>query len=288
MTATLPNYIFENIDKYQIISDDKIIVSKSSNLKKEKMSLRNSMHVVILLVNGGKVLHLKNEDIKIDTSKILYLRQGNYFMSELVGDRNSFESILIFFDDDMVLDFIKKYDVKIDTNEQKEYLNLQRSEFISSSIENINKYFKTDISNSIDLVKLKLDELFLYSLSQDKVNFSQFLNAIINTKAFRTKYILESNLDIINSVDDMCKITRLNPKALRKEMLRLYDQNPKEWLDCQRLLKAQGLLKNTKNSISDIATSCGYSSVSWFISQFKKYHNSTPLLYREQNLEKVS
>jgi len=284
MTTTLPNYIFENIDKYQIINDEQIIVSKSSNLKKERMFLRNSMHVVILLVNGGKILHLKNEDIKINTSKILYLSQGNYFMSELIGDKNSFESILVFFDDDMVLDFIKKYNIKIETSVQREYLNLQRNEFISSCIENINQYFKTNINNSIELVKLKLDELFLYSLSQDKANFSQFLNAIINTKAFRTKFILESNLDIINSVDDMCKITRISSKALRKEMLRLYDQNPKEWLDSQRLLKAQELLKNTKDSISDISTSCGYSSVSWFISQFKKYYNTTPLLYRAQNL----
>ncbi len=38
----------------------------------------------------------------------------------------------------------------------------------------------------------------------------------MKTKSSRTKYILEENLDIINSVDDMCKLTRLNSKALRK------------------------------------------------------------------------
>jgi len=284
MTVNLPNYIFENKELYQIISDDKVVVSKSTNYKKDKLYLRNSMHLVILLVNGGKILHLKNSDITIDTSDILYLSQGNYFMSEIIGDKNSYNSILIFFDDEYVFNFIKKYNITLDTVEEKDFLQLKRDEFISACISTINQYFEKNIGNSIDLVKLKLDELFLYSLSNDKEKFIAFLNKIIQTKSSRIKYILEENIDIINSVDDMCKLTRLNSKALRKEMNRLYNQNPKEWLDERRLLVAATLLKNSQNSVSQIATSCGYASVSWFIIQFKKYHKTTPLLYRDQNL----
>lgn len=111
-----------------------------------------------------------------------------------------------------------------------------------------------------------------------------FLNQIVNTKPSRIKYILESNLDIINNVSDMCKLTRLSDSMLRKEMIRLYNQKPKQWLDKQRLKKAIVMLKNTNKSISDIATSCGYSTVSWFIIQFKKYYKTTPFSYREENL----
>ncbi|PLY05806.1 MAG: AraC family transcriptional regulator [Arcobacter sp.] len=284
MTVTLPNYIFENKELYQIISDDKVVVSKSTNYKKDKLYLRNSMHLVILLVNGGKTLHLKNSDITIDTSDILYLSQGNYFMSEIIGDKNSYNSILIFFDDEYVFNFIKKYNITLDTVKQEDILPLKRDEFINTCINTINQYFEKNIDNSIDLVKLKLDELFLYSLSKDKKIFAAFLNKIIQTKSSRIKYILEENIDIINSVDDMCKLTRLNSKALRKEMNRLYNKNPKEWLNERRLLIAISLLKNSQKSVSQIATSCGYASVSWFIIQFKKYHKTTPLLYRDQNL----
>jgi AraC family transcriptional regulator, exoenzyme S synthesis regulatory protein ExsA len=284
MTITLPNYIFENKELYQIINDESVIASKSSKYKKDMISLRNSMHLVILLINGGKTLHLKNSDITIDTRDILYLSQGNYFMSEIIGDKNSFESILIFFDDEYVFNFIKKYNIALVANEEKDVLLLKRDEFISTCINTINKYYKNSIENSLDLVKLKLDELFLYSLSKNKKEFSGFLNKILQTKSSRIKYILEENIDIINSVDDMCKLTRLNSKALRKEMNRLYNQNPKEWLDEKRLYLATTLLKNTKKSISEIATTCGYSSVSWFIIQFKKYYKITPSLFREQNL----
>ena len=284
MTINLPNYIFDNKELYQIINDDNIIVSKSSRFKKDMLSLRNSMHLVILLVNGGKILHLKKGDISIDTNDILYLTQGNYFMSEIVGNKNNFESILIFFDDKYILDFINRYKITLDLSVQQDVLALKRDEFISSCIAIINGYFKINMENSIDLVKLKLDELFLYSLAKDKKQFSTFLNAIISKESSRIKYILESNLDIIYSVKDMCKITMLNSKALRKEMLRLYNQNPKEWLDKKRLSKATILLINSEKTVSEIATECGYSTVSWFINQFKKYYKTTPLEYKQQNL----
>jgi AraC family transcriptional regulator, exoenzyme S synthesis regulatory protein ExsA len=284
MIITLPNYIFENKDLYQIIYDDSVIVAKSSKYKKDKISLRNSMHLAILLVSGGKTLHLEDADINIDISDILFLSQGNYFMGEVLGDRNNFEAILIYFDDEYVFNFIKRYNITIDTLEQNGILSFKRDDFINSCIQTINQYFLTNINNSLDLVKLKLDEIFLYSLSKEKEKFTAFLNKIAQTKSSRIKYILEENLDIINNIDDMCKLTRLNSKALRKEVNRLYSQNPKEWLDERRLSFAVTLLKNTQKSVSQIATSCGYSSVSWFIIQFKKEYKITPLVFREQNL----
>ncbi len=284
MIITLPNYIFENKHLYQIINDDSVIASKSSIYKKDMISLRNSMHLVMLLVNGRKSLCLGNGEISIDANDILFLSQGNYFMGEILGDKNDFEVILIYFDDKYVFDFINKYNISLPQTDQIDTLHITRDKYMQDCIQILDKYFESDINNSLALVKLKLEELFLYSLSKDKKKFITFLNKIMKTKSSRTKYILEENLDIINSVDDMCKLTRLNSKALRKEMIRLYNQNPKEWLDKRRLLHATLLLKNSKESVSKIATSCGYSSVSWFITQFKKYYKTTPLLYREQNL----
>lgn len=280
----LPNYILENPKLYKIENDDKFIVSKSNILKEKQQYLRNSTHILILLINGSKILHLDNKELKINTNDILYLSQGNYFMSEIVGDKNSFESILISFDDDFILDFIKKYKIKINIQRQESVLNIKRDIFIDSCILNINNYFSTKLENKIDLLKLKIQEIFLYTLSKDKQQFLSFLNQIVNTKPSRIKYILESNLDIINNVSDMCKLTRLSNSMLRKEMIRLYNQKPKQWLDKQRLKKAMVMLKNTNKSITEIAMSCGYSTVSWFIIQFKKYYKTTPFSYREENL----
>lgn len=284
MNLTLPNYIFENKDLYEIIECGNLLVSKSSIFKKDKLYLRNSMHVAILLIDGGKVLHLNNDDIKIDTSDILFLSQGNYFMTEKIANKNIYESILVFFDDEYILNLIKKYDLKIEGKDEDDICIIKRDIFSSTTISSINDYVKVEIENKSELVKLKIEELFLYTYSKNKKLFSAFLNSILLTKTSRVKYILEANIDVINALEDMCKLTRLNSKALRKEMLRLYDQNPKEWLDSKRLSQATILLTNGEKTVSQIASECGYSSVSWFINQFKKYYKTTPLLYREQYL----
>jgi len=73
ITINLPNYILENPTLYKIENDDKFIVSKSSILKNERQYLRNSTHILILLINGSKILHLDDKELEINTNDILYL-----------------------------------------------------------------------------------------------------------------------------------------------------------------------------------------------------------------------
>jgi len=285
-TVNLPNYLLENKNAYQLIYDKNFIVAKSSLHKKTKTSLRNSTHMIIILIKGSKVLHMHSGDITIDTNDIIFLSQGNYFMSEIINLQNNFESILICFDDDFILDFIQNYDISIDTKYSKSTIKIKQDYFMQECITIINSYFLLNVENKIDLLKLKTREIFLYTLSKEKALFLSFLKNIIRTKPSRVKYILESNLDIIHSVKDMAKLTRLSDMAIRKEIFNLYGEKPKVWLDKKRLHQATILLKHSNHSISNISTTCGYSNTSWFIRQFKKYYKITPYLYRKENLHK--
>lgn len=50
-----------------------------------------------------------------------------------------------------------------------------------------------------------------------------------------------------------------------------------------RMTKAKHLLYSTEYSITEIAFSCGYPSVNFFIRSFKEVHGITPLQYRKQS-----
>ncbi len=50
----------------------------------------------------------------------------------------------------------------------------------------------------------------------------------------------------------------------------------KEYLTDIRMAEAYNLLFTTPRSVSDIAPSCGYDSLSYFIAEFKKYYGRTP------------
>jgi len=283
MTITLPNFFLENSPLYQIIKDERFVCAKSVLHKKGKLSIRICTHMLIIVKNGEKILHLKKEDKKVQNNEIIFLTQGNYFMSEIVSKDNSYETILICFDDKFILEFIKKYKLQIQTNLHSDLVIIKKDPLINLNIESLDAIFEIHPSNTIELLKLKTEELFLYALAHNEKILHSFLSTIIETSNSRIKYILESNLDIIQNLHDMCTLTRLSESSLRKEIYRLYNTTPKKWLDSSKLHRAAQLLKNTDHTIATIATTCGYSNVSWFISQFKKHYKSTPFLYRKEN-----
>ncbi|MFX4155778.1 helix-turn-helix domain-containing protein, partial [Aliarcobacter butzleri] len=77
------------------------------------------------------------------------------------------------------------------------------------------------------------------------------------------KYILASTLDVVNSLEATCFLTRQTPSTIRKYFKDEFNTTPKLWINEKRLEKATLLLKTTDETISQNATTCGYSRESW-------------------------
>lgn len=60
----------------------------------------------------------------------------------------------------------------------------------------------------------------------------------------------------------------------------------KEYLTGVRLAKAHNILISTSLPITDVAASCGYSNLSYFISEYKKMYGRTPRVARKDILNK--
>lgn len=284
MNILLPNFIVENPSLYlHATKQEKFIAAKSIIHKKGKLHIRITTHMMILIKNGEKILHLEQEDRYVDQNQFILMAQGNYFMSEIVGKNKYFETIIICFDDTFVMDFLRKNRLEMNVTSKNRLIVLPKDDSIHACIDAIERIFESDYKEKENLLKLKTEEIFLYAFSNNPEKFMHFLNMILSTSSTRNKYILEANIDILHNITDMCKVTHLSESSLRKEILRFYNSTPKKWLDSIRMQKAETMLKNSDHSISYIATSCGYSNVSWFINQFKKYYKSTPLLYRKEN-----
>jgi AraC-like DNA-binding protein len=235
---------------------------------------------MIILLDGSKVIHLKDTDINVNSNEICFLTQNNYFMSERITTNTNYKSIIIYFDDKFIFDLIEKYKIKLDSTNTNSIIKLDYSLdiLLKSNISLFQDYINKKLDNN--LLKLKIEEMFLHSLRIDKNLFSSFLGSITSTSQDRIKFIIESNIDLIQTLDDMCSITRLTQNKLRRYIKIEYNLTPKVWIDTKRLEKATLMLKNTEKTITDISTECGYSTVSWFISQFKKQYKQTPKEFR--------
>jgi AraC-like DNA-binding protein len=283
MTYIVPNYFLEEQPNAVISSDSLFSLTYSSRRSQDKISIRNTTHVMIMLLSGKKRLWTEHEEISLHSGEILFLAQGNYFMSEVVNDEGVYEAMMVYFDDAFVMDFIKKYTFELNTCQAQSLLSFSSDKLLKSLMNSFRLYGNQKLEHKNAIIKLKTEEVFLHLLSQKSNAFCGFLKAITLSSKERIKYILEANFDLFESVDDMCKITRLSKNELRHKMQEIFQMQPKGWLDSKRLEQASLLLRNSDDTIASIATSCGYSTVSWFGVQFKKAYGVTPKCYREQN-----
>ncbi|MDC0933295.1 AraC family transcriptional regulator [Arcobacteraceae bacterium] len=280
MTYIVPNYFIENNYVNLIKIDNLLCLNYIIKSQNTSVYARTTMHSMGVVIDGSKDIHINDKDIHISKNEIFFLTQNNYYMSERVVNDAKYKSLLVYFDDKFILDFITKYkiDIKIKTEQTTVKTSYKDDVLFENSVQTFQEYLKEECDTN--LLKLKVEEIFLLAIKKNKKEMYSFINTILTTSQDRIKYILESNIDLIQTLDDMCSITRFSENKIRRYIKKEFNQTPKVWIDTKRLEKAVFLLKNTDVSISDISTSCGYATVSWFISQFKKYHNQTPKEFR--------
>lgn len=284
MTYLVPNYYLEEQPNALISSDSLFSMSYSTKRAQNKIYIRNTTHVMILLKKGEKRLTTDDSKRTLKTGDILFLTQGNYFMSEVLSHDGIYEALLLYFDDEFIMNFLSKYSIELTNTKSQNIVSFSSDKLLQSLIDSFELYIGQNLEHQNAIIKLKTEEIFLHLLSEYREEFYSFLKAIKSSTKDRVKYILEANLDLIESVEDMCKIARVSKSKLRKSLKNSTGLQPKTWLDNKRLEQASLLLKNSNQTISSIATSCGYNTVSWFGIQFKKAYGITPKAYREQNL----
>jgi len=282
LTYVVPNYFIENEYKNLLKIDDLLCLNYITKTQNSNVYARTTMHSMGIVIEGSKLIHLSNENISIEKTDIFFLTQNNYYMSERLVDDSKYKSLLVYFDDKFIFDFINKYNIQINTKDVESTVkaSYKSDKLFENSVQTFQKYLEVDFNKN--LLKLKIEEIFLQAIKHNEKQMYSFFNSILATSQDRIKYILESNIDLIQTLDDMCKITRLSENKIRRYIKKEFNQTPKVWLDTKRLEKAVLLLTNTNKTISDISTTCGYATVSWFISQFKKYYNQTPKEFRHK------
>ena len=280
MTYIVPNYFIENSYKNLINIDGLLCLNYITKTQNDFVDARNTMHSMNILLEGSKIIHTTDEDITISTNEILFLTQNNYYMSERITKESKYKSMILYFDDKFIFEFVKKYKIVVQTQQRKNLVSIgyKDDETFAKSVLSFSEYL--DKKFDTRLLKLKIEEILLHALRVNAKAFNSFINTVLTTSQERVLYILESNIDLIQNVDEMCALSRLTSSQLRRYIKKNCNTTPKLWLDTKRLEKATLMLKNTDKSVTEIATETGYANVSWFISQFKKQYAQTPKEFR--------
>ncbi len=276
MTYVVPNFFIKNRYKSLKKVDNLYILNHITKFDETRVIARNTMNSLVILLEGEKILSLDKTEYKIEKNDITLLSQNNYFTSYRVPKEGVYKSLIIYFDDKFVYDFLKKYSIK--PQEKRAVLVLKSDAKMLKVLESFYSYLGENLSD--ELIRLKIEEIFLHVRRINPKALGGFFGFVIANSKGRILRLLEENADIIYDIEDMCYLTSLSKESLRSYLKSTLGLTPKKWLDELRLKKAKELLKDEKNTVSFVASECGYSSVSWFISKFKERFGVTPREYR--------
>ena len=89
------------------------------------------------------------------------------------------------------------------------------------------------------------------------------------------------------AIQDLTEYTHVSRSECFRSFHRYTGKKPMEYINEYRLILAAGLLKETELSISEIGSSCGFCSSSYFGKLFKEKYGVTPLGYRKEGCTNV-
>lgn len=229
----------------EIRLDDRNYVAKSGDIY---LSNIETMH-------GARPNNCEYECIVFD---VLFFSNSNYFIKNFIND------LLI---KNIVLS------EKIELNSTKKILN----ELFFTLKEKAHGYQ----FSAMGLMQQFFGEIIKYKLYKKIIqkDFSHTPNSIIKLKKALT--FIRENYDKPITLNDITNTTGFSNKYFCMFFKKMTNRTPIDYLNVYRIEMASKKIINTDLSITEIAFSCGFNDLSYFIKTFKKITGVTPRKYKE-------
>lgn len=120
-------------------------------------------------------------------------------------------------------------------------------------------------------------------LFSDNSSYSNFLMDKNLIKLKRAIEYMRLNYKSQICLEDLSKAVDVSPKYFCVIFKAMTGMTAFEYLNAYRIEKASKALISTDMAITDIAFSCGFNDLSYFIKTFKKYKKTTPKMFRNSH-----
>jgi len=168
----------------------------------------------------------------------------------------------------------------------KEHIIGEKSEFIDA----VNAVFDAMICKSSGykfrvigalyrMLGVIIDSHFYKSVNSD----SALSNNKNLPKLKKVLTFLRENYDKQILLEDMAKAAGMSPKYFCYFFKGMTGKTPVEYLNIYRIEKASQMLLNTDLKVTEVAYSCGFNDLSYFIKTFKGIKNISPVKFRKGN-----
>lgn len=251
----------------------------------EKHSKILKNNIMIILLNGVRVLKTHEKSFNGNAGDMFFVKSGTYVLSEVFDDVQKYGALIFQWNDEFIYEFIKNNNINLPKVKQKNenIFQIIPNEMLEYSSDTFIPIFLCNEKINEIIIKHKLEEMLLLLYNSDSDNkFKNFLKSLSNDKDIHVKTKIEKNLNHYESVKDISNKVGIPLNDFRKEFTKIYGTVPKKWLIKKKLETAKVLLMYDNKNISEVCTEVGYSNLSWFIQQFKKEFGITPKQFQKQ------
>ena len=275
-TITLP-------DELNLNSSHSIEIYDYVNIQEiSKQKIVLSKNTFSFLQNGTKEVFFDNSTRLINNSQFSLVKAGNILTIEKsYNDEMKYRSILLFFSNESVFNFIRKFQLKPKDNAS--YASVYSFDYdlyiegFTKSILNISKLSKSIQQNILDA---KFEEIMLYLIATKGVNFIYSLISNSDNSTQKFIQIVENNIVNKLSIKELSFLTNMSTSSFKRTFKKHFQSSPGKWFREKRLEHAAFLLRNKSKRPSDIYQEIGYENLSNFTQAFKIKFGVTPKKYQ--------
>ncbi len=241
-----------------------------------------SNHVISILLSGEQ--HIRTYDgqsIRVKAGEILFIPRGMYYVSDLLPEAGPFRSLLFYFDDLLIREFLSTSRVaEVSRKAVPDHLKFGMVPSIQLFADSLIDIYQAQRLRNKHFLPLKIMELLhlLNGLEQEQ-QFANFLFRLTLPKKRNIKSFMEENFDKPLKIEDYAYLTGRSRSTFRRDFKSYYDSTPQQWLKRKRMNKALAILREREVSVTELAYEVGYENISYFIKAFSKQFGQTPKQY---------
>ena len=222
------------------------IYNYESTQEISKQQILLNKNTFSFLQEGTKEVFFDNASCAINNSQFLLMKSGNCLMTEKLSNvEDYYRSILFFFPNQAVLNFIRKFG--LNPTDCKTYFStysFDYDSFVKIFVKSIIDISKLSKSIQKTILDAKFDEIMLYLIEVKGVDFLYSLIGNSDNQAQNFIQIIESNKLNKLTVKELSFLSNMSVSTFKREFKKHFHSSPSKWFQEKRLEHSACLLKN--------------------------------------------
>lgn len=248
-------------------------------------------NAISLVIEGEKTMHFSEQTVYVKSDTFHLLSAGHCIASMKLQEKKMFRSILLFFSNKTLADFLIKYnhlvsavkDVK--KNIPQPYISLLKDAFVYNYIEGLQLLVKRGEGISAEMKQLKFEELMLHILTTHPRALLSFQSIKNNSfDDIEIRKVVEANIAGNLSIEELAFLCSLSLSTFKRRFQKIYGTSPNKWILLRRMEMAKNLLLHHNEKPGDVYHKVGYENHSSFTQSFKQTYGLTPKDFQLQQL----